>query len=843
MVNPIPRPVTYASLDTRDDASHSRRMNADQHSGPCERSLPAAKSNVPKANHGQTVMLTNGLLCRPHPKQPALSSMMGRRTFLGVMAGGAAALAAHDSRGEEQSGFVPPPPDVRLAEVKDGEDLFAYLLRIKGRFDGTLYRQILGAANAFKEGDQIVGLAAADETARERARTLLSRTRVRDLMAHPLLSDRLAGFLQESLDPAAAAKTAGLTLGELKQFLLSQSEEAIQAVATGLSSEIIACVVKLMSNEELVAVGAKVFHALPGSQIGAKGYLGARIQPNSPTDNLDDIRWQVFDGWAFAVGDVVLGTNPVSSNPASVEAIELALQDLLVTFGIENLLPHCVLAHIDVQAEVETRRPGSTALWFQSIAGSDSANATFDLSLEKMLDYAARRTGRFGLYFETGQGADFTNGHSHGFDMVIHESRKYGFARALTRKVAEAQRKSGHPAAPWVHLNDVAGFIGPEVFRRREQLVRCCLEDIVMGKLHGLPIGLDVCSTLHMDVSLDDLDWCLDQVMPANPAYLMALPTKIDPMLGYLTTGYQDHVRLRDKFGCRVNDGMWKFFQQLGVIGRDGQRTAHFGDPLWVFLQYRRRKGDSRSDAQILEEGRAQLRAVRGRGVFIAEGHGQNPWNLEPKLDASVRRIYTDAKKSIWTELDPAFVTRIPDRLQLATQSKNRTDYILHPESGERMSQPSVEKLRRLRQQHGGRHDVQIVISDGLNALAIMDPGHLAPFLEELRRRLALHGYRPSPEHIVLTSGRVRAGYRIGETLFATLPGNRAILHLIGERPGTGHHTFSIYITAPAGTTWAAAGKIDHNITKVVSGVATTALAPKEGAAETVRILKSIAPL
>ena len=27
-------------------------------------------------------------------------------------------------------------------------------------------------------------------------------------------------------------------------------------------------------------------------------------------------------------------------------------------------------------------------------------------------------------------------------------------------------------------------------------------------------------------------------MLPAHPAYLMALPTKIDPMLGYLTTGF-----------------------------------------------------------------------------------------------------------------------------------------------------------------------------------------------------------------------------------------------------------------------------------------------------------------
>ncbi|MCK5835882.1 MAG: ethanolamine ammonia-lyase subunit EutB [Desulfobacula sp.] len=34
------------------------------------------------------------------------------------------------------------------------------------------------------------------------------------------------------------------------------------------------------------------------------------LQPNSPTDNIDDIMWQVFCGWSYAVGDVVLGTNP-----------------------------------------------------------------------------------------------------------------------------------------------------------------------------------------------------------------------------------------------------------------------------------------------------------------------------------------------------------------------------------------------------------------------------------------------------------------------------------------------------------------------------------------------------
>ena len=549
---------------------------------------------------------------------------------------------------------------------------------------------------------------------------------------------------------------------------------------------------------------------------------------------------KALDGWSYAVGDVVLGTNPVSSDPRSVRAIEQTLRDLLVTFEIDDLLPYCVLSHIDVQAEVEKTSPGSTALWFQSIAGSDSANATFDVSLEKMIDYAEQRTGRFGLYFETGQGADFTNGHSHGYDMVLHESRKYGFARALKQKVADAQTLAGSQFKPWVHLNDVAGFIGPEVFRKREQLVRCCLEDIVMGKLHGLCIGLDVCSTLHMDVSLDDLDWCLDQVMPANPAYLMALPTKIDPMLGYLTTGYQDHVRLREKFGYKVNDRMWQFFQELDVIDRRGNPNSHFGDPLWVFLQYCRRKGDKRGDDEIQREGRAQLEAVRGRGVFIAEGHGAKPSELKPQIKKDISRIYADAKKCIWTELELSFIKQVPAACKLETQSADRTDYILHPESGERLHGTSIQVLDHLRERHAARFDTQIVISDGLNSLAISDPGHLIPFLNRLRDGLRSEQMSPASEHVVLTSGRVRAGYRIGERLFGGLDGTRIILHIIGERPGSGHHTFSIYITASSGSMWGEAGKIDHNITKVVSGVATTALKPIAAADETIRVLKTL---
>ncbi len=370
--------------------------------------------------------------------------MLGRRAFVGGSLGTAVALSIGRMNAAETA--ISSAPRVTVSAPEPGEDLFAYIHRKCGAFDAKLYHQILGAANEFKEGDLIVGVAAADDASRKHARALLGNTRLEQLDAHPLAEDELHKLSQRYVSLPAAAKTAPWKLSELQQYLLRANEDEIKSIMGGLSSDVIGCVVKLLSNAELIAVGSKVFNPLPGSQIGARGYLGARIQPNSPTDNVSDIQWQVFDGWSYAVGDVVLGNNPVSSDPSSVAAIERTLFDLLKTFGLQEVLPHCVLSHIDVQAAVERADPGSTGIWFQSIAGSDAANTTFDISVEKMVAYAKQREGQFGLYFETGQGADFTNGHARGYDMVLHESRKYGFARALTHCVKETLH------APWQQI-------------------------------------------------------------------------------------------------------------------------------------------------------------------------------------------------------------------------------------------------------------------------------------------------------------------------------------------------------------------------------------------------------
>ena len=728
------------------------------------------------------------------------------------------------------------------------EDLFQYIIRQKGSFDLTLYRQLLGAANEFKEGDEIAGIAAASEEDRLNARMLLAETRLKDIREHSVFTDEQSEFIEQStraFQETESGKAIGkLRMNDFKELLLKSSETEIHDLLPYLTSDIIACVVKLMSNQELIAISSKIFHPLPGTQMGSKGYMSARVQPNSPTDNIEDIVWQVFDAWSYSVGDLVLGNNPVSSNPESVAKIEMALYDLLTTFKLENTLSHSVLAHIDIQAEVEKTYNGQTGMWFQSIAGTVKANQTFDVTIEKLKKYATQRKGKFGLYAETGQGADETNGHGEGFDMLIHESRKYGLWRGLKQQLNKACEtpSEGSFSEPWVHLNDVAGFIGPEVFRTKEQLVRCCLEDLVMGKLHGLMIGLDICTTLHMDVSLDDLDWCIDQIMPANPGYLMALPTKNDPMLSYLTTSFSDHLRIREKFGYKINDAMWAFFKQVEIIDERNQPTTHFGDPVWMYYQYLKLKGDTRSMDEIYSEGLACIERVRERGVPIAKGFGKDYWEMNPDLEQEIRLLYADAKKCLWEETPSNFKKSLIQGIALATLSSDRKDYIYHPQSGEQLSRDSIYALEILRSKWKNKPpDIQIVVSDGLNVSSILDQGHLEPYVKELNVLLK-DKFTLSKNNLFIQHGRVRAGYRCGEQLFgdSNSTNKKCVLHIIGERPGTMHHNYSVYITVAQGSDWFVEGKIDHDVTRVISGISDTAFHPEDAAKETLRILTEL---
>jgi ethanolamine ammonia-lyase small subunit len=82
---------------------------------------------------------------------------------------------------------------------------------------------------------------------------------------------------------------------------------------------------------------------------------------------------------------------------------------------------------------------------------------------------------------------------------------------------------------------------------------------------------------------------------------------------------------------------------------------------------------------------------------------------------------------------------------------------------------------------------VQIVISDGLNADAVNE--NLAELLVAMKGQFRNRGISFGRD-IYVRNGRVRAGYHIGEILDVPI-----VVHLIGERPGTGTNNLSCYIT------------------------------------------------
>jgi ethanolamine ammonia-lyase large subunit len=316
---------------------------------------------------------------------------MSRRGFLAMMGAAGVTLAGLTLAARQASAAEAAP--VTVTDLKQGEDVFAYISRVKGSFDQKLYPRVIGAANDFKEGDQAIGVGADDEATRKNARALLANTKIKDLYEHPLLVDSVQKLIWNTTDQARYAKVKDWTMGQLKEFLLTKSEAEIKGIMYGLTSDTIGCVPKLMSNEELIALGKKIFNVIPGTKLGAKGYMGARIQPNSPTDNPDDVQWQTFNAFAYAAGDIVIGTNPVDSQVKSNLAVQRALKDVVEAFKLKDTIPWCVLAHIDVQGEVRKKYPGTVETMFQSLAGTDDCNKTFDVTVEKILNYAKSKKG------------------------------------------------------------------------------------------------------------------------------------------------------------------------------------------------------------------------------------------------------------------------------------------------------------------------------------------------------------------------------------------------------------------------------------------------------------------
>jgi ethanolamine ammonia-lyase large subunit len=678
-------------------------------------------------------------------------------------------------------------------------------------------RQALTLANDFKEGDLQLG-GTRDEMLRAEAREAIAGLGVGELVSSELVDDGVSQALERSLDPSAADGIRALRVGELKELLLAPSGSSwVGRWRDGLSSEAIAAVVKLMSDDELSALARSLFNPLPGGpiSIGGAGHFGSRVQPNSPGDDEKEILFSILEGLAYGCGDVILGVNPAADDLDTIVRLEQLLGAVVERLRLPTRF--CVLSDIVKQTRARTRT--RVDVGFQSLAGTSRALVGMvGLDVDGITDLAR---GFGGLYFETGQGSEVTNGAAEGIDMVTLESRTYGVARAISRV-------SG---TRWMIANDVAGFIGPEVFRTADQLERACLEDVVMAKLHGLTMGLDVCSTFHMGIAPAELRRSTESIASrAAPAYLMAVAGNADPMLGYLTTSFREHPRLRRRLKRRIASGMERRLAELGVLDASGFAAAEVERTAELYAVYLREGGDTRSVDALRTEGERSIEELRGRGFDLGLGHGpdfENPTEVEVRIES----LYRHARRALYAKLESSVVASACGRhLRARSRARDREDYLAHPAVGERIRDADAARIAAL--YPARRPQVQVVVSDGLNADAANET--LRAILPPLRSGLAKTGRNVGAIEVVLDDARVRAGYHLGALLDVDI-----VIHLIGERPGTGLNTLSAYVTYGRDPTGASrwSPDLDHSATTAVCGIHPRGKPPETAAAEIVRLV------
>ena len=223
-------------------------------------------------------------------------------------------------------------------------------------------RQTFVLANEFKEGDLLVG--GADDAARARARRAdRSRRFASARSVRSFVDDGVTEALERSLHAPSLADISGLTVGRLKQILLSPDGAAwIRRYRDGLRSEAIAAVVKVMTESELSVVARAIFNPHPGegTTVGSPRHFGSRIQPNSPGDDEDDILLSILEGLTYGCGDVIIGLNPASDDVDTI----VHLEDLLRRVVERLRLPtrYCVLSDIVKQTRARERARGRRRL-------------------------------------------------------------------------------------------------------------------------------------------------------------------------------------------------------------------------------------------------------------------------------------------------------------------------------------------------------------------------------------------------------------------------------------------------------------------------------------------------
>ncbi|MGA2714247.1 MAG: ethanolamine ammonia-lyase subunit EutB [Bryobacteraceae bacterium] len=403
-------------------------------------------------------------------------------------------------------------------------------------------RELLAKASPARSGDELAGLAAASAEERVRAQMKLADVPLTDFLREPIIpyeEDEVTRLICDSHDAGAFAPVAHLTVGEFRDWLLSEqaTTERLCALAPGLIPEMVAAVSKIMRLQDLVSVGVKCRVVTRfRSTIGLPGRMSTRLQPNHPTDDLKGIAASIFDGLGYGSGDAVIGVNPATDSVNSVVALLFMLDRIRAHYRIPTQI--CVLSHVTTQLQA-LARGAPVDLVFQSIAGTEAANTSFGVSIA-LLDEACQaarelRRGENVMYFETGQGSALSGNAHHGVDQQTCEARAYAVARRYRPLL----------------VNSVVGFIGPEYLYDGKQILRAGLEDHFCGKLLGVPMGCDICYTNHAEADQDDMDALLTMLGVAGCNFIMGVPGADDVMLHYQSTSFHDALYLRSVLGLK----------------------------------------------------------------------------------------------------------------------------------------------------------------------------------------------------------------------------------------------------------------------------------------------------
>jgi ethanolamine ammonia-lyase large subunit len=423
--------------------------------------------------------------------------------------------------------------------------------------------QLFAKANEEKSGDQLAGIGASSERERVAAKKKLADLTLDEIVRQPLIApeqDDVTRLILETFDQQGFNPIRSMTVGELREYILvdSTSEADLHALQWAIIPEIAAAVTKIMSNKDLVLASARIRNVTRcRNTMGERGVLGIRIQPNHPRDDIGGILLAAFEGLAYGCGDAVIGVNPATDSAEGVDTILSGLSRLVAIYKIPTQI--CCLAHVTTQLAA-MKQGAPIDLLFQSIAGTESANQSFGITLEllreareQVLDHHGKRdvewVGKNVMYFETGQGSALSADAHHGVDQLTLEARAYGVARVFD---------------PFL-VNSVVGFIGPEYLYDEKQITRAGLEDHFMGKILGLPMGCDVCYTNHAAADQNSADNLMLLLAAAGCNYFMGVPCSDDVMLNYQSTSYHDALSVRRLFQQRPAPEFLAWLQDMGI--------------------------------------------------------------------------------------------------------------------------------------------------------------------------------------------------------------------------------------------------------------------------------------